>query len=105
MGAQISPRPWLAMKATISLVTRLPAQMRSASFSRVGSSAQIMILPAAMSAIISSTGLKVSALMLVKLPLVSIDQKESDFYRIRGHNVLTGLVIGTLNYLKPIFIS
>lgn len=66
IGAQIRPRPWVAMKAMLSLVTLLAAQIRSASFSRVGSSAQMIIFPAAMSAMISSIGLKVSELMFLK---------------------------------------
>lgn len=51
------------MKAMISGVALLAAQSRSASFSRLGSSATMTILPAAMSAIISSTGLKIIELI------------------------------------------
>ena len=56
-GAQISPRPWMAMKLTISGVQSEAAPMRSASFSRSGLSAQITMRPAAISAMISSIGL------------------------------------------------
>ena len=61
----MSPRPWLAMKATMSGVILLAAQTRSASFSRLGSSATMTILPAAMSAMISSTGLKLIELIAI----------------------------------------
>jgi hypothetical protein len=46
------------MKFTVSAVQSDAAQIRSNSFSRDGSSAQTTILPAAISAMISSIGLK-----------------------------------------------
>ena len=46
------------MKFTISAVQSEAAPIKSASFSREGSSAQMTILPAAISAMISSMGLK-----------------------------------------------
>ena len=57
MGAQISPRPWTAMKEIVSCVHSEAAAIRSASFSRSGSSATMTMRPAAISAMISSTGL------------------------------------------------
>ena len=59
IGAQINPRPWVAMKAMISGVAREAAPMRSASFSLPGSSDTMTSLPLAMSATISSIELKV----------------------------------------------
>ena len=60
-GAQISPRPCVAMKAMVSGVEREAALIRSASFSRPGSSETITRRPRAISATISSTVLNLSA--------------------------------------------
>ena len=46
MGMQMRPRPWTAMKLMFSGVANSPAQMKSPSFSRSGSSVTRMILPA-----------------------------------------------------------
>ena len=64
MGAQINPRPWTAINETISGVQSDAAATRSASFSRSGSSATITARPAAISAMISSMGLKSSAVAI-----------------------------------------
>jgi len=66
-GAQISPRPWVAMKFTVSGVIREAAAIRSPSFSRSSSSVTMTILPAAMSAMIASIGLKTGSFMDVNV--------------------------------------
>ena len=53
---QIRPRPKRAMKLIASAVTWSAAKTRSPSFSRSSSSIKITILPACMSAMMSSTG-------------------------------------------------
>ena len=58
-GAQISPRPWAAMKLTISGVIFSPATMKSPSFSRSSSSTTISTRPARISSIASSTELNI----------------------------------------------
>src|SRR5438552_7896599 len=61
IGMQISPRPNLAMKLTISGVTASAATTKSPSFSRSSSSTRMTMRPALMSAIISGIGLTAGA--------------------------------------------
>ena len=75
MGAQMSPLPWFAMNAIISGVVLVAAETRSASFSRLGSSATMTIFPAAMSAMMSSTGLKMILLIAVYVILAWLGLK------------------------------
>ena len=55
MGVQISPLAWTAMKLTFSVVANWAAQIMSPSFSRSGSSMEMMILPERSSSRASST--------------------------------------------------